>query len=456
MTTIPRFVLASVIATTACGGSASELPSGYDRGATVGALELELEAAGFTVDRGEFVFFEIEDCRGLPSCFGNNPSSPYGLFRLPSAPGEFTGGDVPPLSTASARTAYRLREDEAILFLGQTPPPSRYFSFLSYVTERGGQQVFGSFGPPANHLTLETSGPAEDPFEKETALVVTADQALASDLRSRLAARGLGSLVNVEPIPSDLVRLGLDANGDALTMLFRVALFDDAAAGRAYLDAPPAELLRIRPAAARAITPTNFAGYRERGTGTYEDDLLPGLDRLDAAIRASYAAQSPTTAGLILLNLVGSECIANGWRCNGDNPDTLYWGLVPRLLGPKDRIIVYGVDHRAAGKATYTNVSVYEFATLTGTAAVHDGEWAGSAASFLGAGDVYAEGLFAWTFARDCTGVLHCSVVPETFPGVAADAALTLVVRAYLEGATATAPYGDEVLGPRAIVVTMP
>jgi hypothetical protein len=54
------------------------------------------------------------------TCFGQNPSSPYGTFHLKT-----------PLLLNKDRPIWQLQEREAVLFLGCTPPNARYFGLQS-------------------------------------------------------------------------------------------------------------------------------------------------------------------------------------------------------------------------------------------------------------------------------------------------------------------------------------
>ncbi len=62
--------------------------------------------------------------------------------------------------------------------LGCTPPPAAYFSIRSYVGFRFHPSVWfpaAELGDPANHLTLNSTGAADDPFGKTALMVSTGD-----------------------------------------------------------------------------------------------------------------------------------------------------------------------------------------------------------------------------------------------------------------------------------------
>ncbi|MFO0694670.1 MAG: hypothetical protein U0230_14005 [Polyangiales bacterium] len=443
---------------TGCDDGTPLVPADYDRRAVADRLIAELEAEGFTVDEGRFAFFRVEDCASLPSCYGNNPSSPYGLYLLPPAPDEVIDPTTPPLSDATVRSTFRLGGDEAVVFLGRTPPEARYFGFRSYLASRQGVDLFASLGDTTNHRVIATGGGSSGSFDQETVVVTTASAPLDARLRRFFAREGAGGIVNTDVLPSTELVLGRSASADVLTMLFRVALFADETAGASYIANPPAVVLRVRPNAPIAAGALPAPPPRPRGTGKDESDFADALARLEAAIRARHATHTAQPIGVLGLPLVGADCIAGGYGCLGDNADTLYFASGPTLLreAPADFLVIFGVDHTRAGKASYTNVAVYETERRMGVAALADDAFAGSAAEYLGTSDPDADHLFAIRVARDCTGLAHCLAVPTAFPGVPLDKTLTVAVRPYLEAATQTGPSLEELLPPRAIRFTPP
>jgi hypothetical protein len=93
--------------------------SAVDGGANgdAGTLEGALASMGFDVAPGALAFPPI-DCCAAVTCFGNNPSSPYGEFFVPRGPGQTAAN---PPSAPTHRTRVALGEDEAIVFVGPTP-----------------------------------------------------------------------------------------------------------------------------------------------------------------------------------------------------------------------------------------------------------------------------------------------------------------------------------------------
>merc|ERR1712166_1412431 len=151
------------------------------------SIKAALVAEGYTVQEGEYNFFTQQMCDKIPSCYANNPASPYGLVYLPPAPREDVstyGGWCEVLcSKDGAKSAsYRLDANETVLILGRTPPRSLYFSITTYMFDRfypdgwkspasdlmgkcpavnnpeGGRcNMFASLHNPVNMLTMNTS-----------------------------------------------------------------------------------------------------------------------------------------------------------------------------------------------------------------------------------------------------------------------------------------------------------
>src|SRR6266511_1990277 len=89
---------------------------------------------------------------------------PYGVYCLPPAPGEHVEPAAKPPCPADGplHWAWRLREDEGLVFVGQAPPLARYFGFRNYVFSRKGwlgrRELFASLGDSLNLKVISTAG----------------------------------------------------------------------------------------------------------------------------------------------------------------------------------------------------------------------------------------------------------------------------------------------------------
>lgn len=91
-----------------------------------------------------------------PSCYGNNPSSPHIQFKVPKAPGQTVNNTITDASIipedAGLWLDYRMRPDEAIVYVGITPPECVYFSYIGYIAIRYSEElntfhrIFASLG----------------------------------------------------------------------------------------------------------------------------------------------------------------------------------------------------------------------------------------------------------------------------------------------------------------------
>ena len=120
---------------------------GTEEKGNLGAFKNHLSKQGFVWQDGEVWFPSILDmcctCQ-LPSCYSNNRSSRYGFFALPPSPSQdpalknpyaewFTESQNLP---ANWSFAWRLESDEAVVFIGKTPPKVEYFGFTAYLYDR--------------------------------------------------------------------------------------------------------------------------------------------------------------------------------------------------------------------------------------------------------------------------------------------------------------------------------
>jgi hypothetical protein len=85
-----------------------------------------LEAECFDVTLGYMAFnrtcfpLSLEHPLSDITCFGQNPSSPYGTFHLKT-----------PILLNEDRPIWQLQQREAVLWLGCSPPSARYFGLQS-------------------------------------------------------------------------------------------------------------------------------------------------------------------------------------------------------------------------------------------------------------------------------------------------------------------------------------
>lgn len=419
------------------------------------SLPAALQARGFTVQSGSFEFLDMSSCCQT-TCSGNNPSSPYAAFFVPPAPGQPPPPNARPDGTASS---FRLRADEALVYLGTTAPEAAYYGFTPYLMERSNAQgtakpIFASISETLNQLVITTEGPS--PFEQRAAIIVAADATTASLARQALVASGvLDRAINVLTLDPAVGRFGLSATSDAFGVLFRLALVTDPAKRAAFLANPGGTLLRITPTTPRALAPLPSPQPRPKATSPSELALRPAVTRLGDAITASYPGYTATAVSVDEGTPDPASCIANLTFCAGDNPDTNYPGTSPRVLftSDDDFYVVYGVNHALTSKTTYTNASVYALEKLVGLKSVASDQYPGSAQRYLPT-DAAAPTLYAWKLARRCAPLEpFCLEIPKGGcpTGMPNGALGTITFRTYLEPSSKTAPLPSTLVRDRVL-----
>jgi hypothetical protein len=431
-----------------------QVPDGDESQSTATSLAV----TSSTVQTGRFEQPDFTACcTGDQSCSGNNPSSPYARVRLPPAPGQTVPNpNADPDGTA---TSWRLRQDEAVVIVGRTPPSARYYGFTPYLSDRydatidARRPLFASLGDTWNQLVLTTAGPT--PFESPFAIIFTSNATTAQLTRLSLVRSGL-SAVNVVVLPAATTVLGLDDHADTFSFYLRIGVPDDAAAAAAWLANPPA-VYRVTPASELAPNPLAAPAIRPRGTGVVEG-LSSAVNALGLAIRSRVGgAATIATQNIDPAVFNGDVCIANKRFCAGDNRDALYGSSAGTfdLDAPGRYVMVFGVDHAATGKASYSNATISYNANSLGVVAVDSTMMAGSAAVFL-PNHPARDSLYAFALARDCSvaPTPFCITVPsDGCPVLPIGAAANLTFRAYLEPATATGPAYGELVVDRALLV---
>ncbi|MEO8553615.1 MAG: hypothetical protein ABI678_26760 [Kofleriaceae bacterium] len=397
---------------------------------------------GLRTATGTFEFLDLSTCCAT-SCAGNNPSSPYGTVFVPEGPDETAPN--PHARPDGLSDAFRLRADEAIVFVGKTPPPARYFGFTPYLNDRddgnGGRRlVAASLSETLNDLVIATDRPPG--FDARTAIIMTGDAGTEAKVRAALVAAGFPSgAINTLVFDPALSHFGSDAGADTFSVLFRVALPDDAAALEAYIAQPGGHVWRVTPQGPPAPSPLPSPTARPKNVTNTETALAPSVDALASAIVAAYpdytAEELPVDDGVP----DPEACIAGTGVCAFDNRDTTYPASRPSILFQRDSdfYVVFGVDHAVANKVEYANVSVYALQHLVGIASAANPRYPGSAQPYA---SVNADQMYAYKIARSCGSDPYCLPIPvgDCPAGIQNNALGSIAFRTYLEPATATAP----------------
>jgi len=134
------YIILAILFTVLIGTSIAQNVTAGD----VNAFKQALEKDGFTVREGGLTYFDfmkLYNSHVMPSAYGNNPATKYLVYLVPPAPGHHVTGiiaDIIKLLGVKAEVTpfFSLRPDEAVVFVGRTPPECRYFSFDHNLMER--------------------------------------------------------------------------------------------------------------------------------------------------------------------------------------------------------------------------------------------------------------------------------------------------------------------------------
>ena len=454
-----------------------------------------LEQDGFTVQQGglgHFDFMKLYDSGVVPTAMGNNPATKYLVYLVPPPSGKVVEGIISEIIKvlgvkANVTPFWSLRPDEAIVFVGRTPPECRYLSYDHYIVDRtyGNETrwIFANLADTVNNLVINTggtpNGTAGNPYNQTTIVVTTADKGI--DQRVRAAAQSAGysdGIINTQVLPSAMLKMGVENDSDTFAVYIRPSLFADEQAGNDYIDNIPATVFRITPNESAELDPYGYPDLRVRGTGTTEFDLMDDLEELRIAILDKYSGLNPTDLPTSIGVPMGSDCIQRGIDGLGPDNDACYlWSANQTISSPtppfpdtsqyydflrdpaitlgndtNEFIIVYGINHVATGKATYSNFALYGADAFNGVGMINDLDFNGTAEEYL-PGNPNAKYLYVYKVTRNCEGDPHCFEVP-TGPGgygIGLDQPLFIGWRSYLEESTKTGPSYSEIVYDRAI-----
>lgn len=431
-------------------------------------LSLIARLAGYSVARGTMEVQDSESCADIDGfCIGANPDSPY-LYPVTESSDEPQFG------------SFTLTRDQALVIIGRTPPEVRYYGVTSYLFDRakdeggGGalarQPIFGSLYDTLNLNTIGYDG--DSPFEAFTVIVVTPNRALFEQILQPTLTflRVPPKSVNLQEVAeSTPILLGSDSSADRLSVLFRIAFPSAQPALSEYLDRVDEtfQVLTLDFAGSGLYQEYFPRAYTPSGSGTSEPaGLQQSLDALVDAIVEKYTIPGQREAEIAQTALFedeergpqprGQTCIEKEIACGGDNPDARYYqpAFTPFATklpdNPNSFRILVGVDHTKTGKATYVNYALTRLRNLVGILSISDQDFAGSAAYHSGnPGVVDGERLYAYMFARDCSGISFCIEVPlegEDPLGASVDDRLYFTKRVYLDPATNTGPEASELI----------
>jgi len=428
------------------------------------AVKQELTASGYSVQQGEITKENpIAFCQAgyTSDANGNNADYPYYGIQLPPTDGVDSLFIVP--------STYNLKEDEAMVFIGQTPPECKYFSYRSYLYNRlynfpystSRTKINASMGDTKSLYRMREDLPLDSMFNRKIALIMTADSLIAMDIKSIILAATpeiAEADIHFDILPHDIFRFGIQPQSDWCNFLCRAVLFSDTAAQNQYMNNIPVEIMRVQanPASQRKFFSVH--PFLPRADGTTEFSLLPGMYLLEENIHDAFNEDYE----IILLEssawtMEGFTAIQMGANALGDNHDALYIPTAHFQFRDQDIILIYGVDHTRTGKAVYTNIDIYGTKYNNGFGGISNAMAEKSARQFISDTSI-ADKYFAYTFTRHpIPGNPFVYIVPfdtnGTLEGINVNDTAEMASRLYVNTITKIGPDPLEVVLDRTVIL---
>lgn len=379
---------------------------------------------------------------------------------------------------------FKLRPDEAIVLIGLTPPPVKYYGYYlmlsSKVYPKG---MFGctdpqgcrlrqiaTLGDAVNNGTIHTIGPTR--FNTPVVLIYTPDQ--GTDDRVRAALRRAGypaEIINTVIVPSSMLNLGLGEDADTIRLPTRNGMWDVQADGDAYVATPPLTVFRVTPhvptdpADPADLHPFPAPPLRVRGTGQTEMGLMNKLGQLRQSILSAHSGLYATEYVASPNWYEGFDYLQQGRDPWSDTRDGLLLtaGYLPEF-GSNDQItldddeflMVYGANHVATGKATYSSISAYSgLKGKLSIGSVYHDSFANTATLYL-PGDLDANKMYAYKVSRNCGNDDNADCMQLSLDNcpkltIGPDTVIGFIFRNYLEPSTNVGPVMPEILYDRVI-----
>jgi hypothetical protein len=379
---------------------------------------------------------------------------------------------------------HRLGEQEALVVLGELPPPGRYFGFQPYIFSREGQLdeadvlfqsltdpfmksilfmkspnpsrplVFSSIGDSINNVVIEHQSGAA--FGEQRFFIMTPDAGLEKEMRQVLLQSGVPDTRHIfkAPIPASFAKLGLNSSADDFMTVLRYALPEDEIAGDQWRQQLPLVVFRVRSHERNQIATPYSVSVRETRSVRSELNLQHSLDKLVVGLKNRWAQMNSVSSEfrslLLAMDLLGEHCIKRPMNCLGDTADADYQISETASVDQDEILAVAGTLGTVTGNATYTSLAVNRIPELIGVSNLTDKDLKGTA-SDLFPGSQDSEKLYLVYFARDCGNMKHCHPITEAM--VPHGDQLKFIQRNYVVPGTTRGPAPGGLVNPKMIVL---
>lgn len=297
-----------------------------------------------------------------PTCFGQNPSSPYTSIQFVPIP---PGSSLPVQIKAGLFT---LSSPMSVFVLsGMSPPPCVYWGFTLYLfndPSKCPDTIFASIADTVNNISSGIG------YNKPFTIVFGCNKAAIQQYIDTQAT--LGTVVSV-PFPYP----GSSAN---MLLVGRTAIFENNSDQVKY-NISTNIVGKVLQYNRQDIPQFNVKQPSLKQRRSAVDELLNKtqydaqadafIQSVKAAVGSEYVNVQEVPVNLFLESIKydnGYDCIKTCTNCLGDNRDAVYsLSEIPSSIqADKNLVAVFGVNHSSNGNAAYTNISVYNKENDTG------------------------------------------------------------------------------------------
>lgn len=373
---------------------------------------------------GKFLIIDAARvCPLLPTCFYQNPDTPYGRPIIPSTK------PLPALDLFFG--AMYLTLLEGVVIMGKVPSNVKYWSFIPYLWKVGGPTGFTVFASLSDGFSnFDTQIP-----NGQVAIIATRNKIVFERERDYLLSTPGFNATIIPLYFTDIV-----TDNDLVTILSRATIFPSETALQSYIQVPGLTTYKVTYTDLPVVTvpvsvpnqPTKPGGINLRALPLDQSEItiVPEFDAYTAEVLKNFNVSSeiplrPFLSASLPNNTPynnGYQCIANRLPCFGDNRQTYYGTGDPFEVAEQEDVLIVAVNHAATGRAFYAQVALYD--------------------------DTRQFGIDSITvFADD--GRFYSHVFDITTPG-----AYRLAERAYIQLPQAIGPAAQSIISSRAFIVT--
>ena len=394
-----------------------------------------------------------------PDCNGNNAGFPYLVINMPPSESFDSLYNIPSL--------YNLRDDEAIIIIGKTPPRCKYFSYRSYIVSRfcsypsvTRKKLYASLGDANSCYSMWENEPTDKMFERDFAIISAADSLTLYKSKQLILENTTipEGDIYFDIMASDMYRFGFSINADWGSFLHRASIFEDSIAGNKYVNQPTLEVLRITPKTYKKPVYISNIPLKPRITGNDEFYLNDDFKRLEYQLFKEYNSDFEVSFLEPRVWLMeGYQAMQETENVLGEVRDALYIRTESFNFNEDDIIVVYGVNHVKTGKSVYTNVSCYRDLLFGGYGGIKNTQYEKTARSYF-ADTIKADNFFIYKFARkSIANGSNVFIVPQdtdnNLLGINYGDRAFIAFRAYIDTISKVGPSPQEIIFSRAMLL---